>query len=286
MASSHSQHGQEDTSRDSRSPRCIIHPEFQMEDIDPRQWARLFDVLARPNLGRNDLCILHAAGEVLSVTPPYARRFLDLPPRIPDPQSLAAELHRKWKNGSVAVIERGCMQDALHHLQADHVNGDDFFTFMLRVKDHLLRAGSDGIVIRPKPWTDWHSTTPETLLHIVRTIAPDGMRATAFIAAYEEDSLHASALVGFEGERIRLVTTLPPADASKDDLDFDTETTRLIAYAEQRFAPVRAGVLCMREQLVHLGIGPHSWVDWLAAARSGEIRCLPNPEVIARCLAG
>ena len=247
----------------------ISAPWMRVKELDPAQWGRLYNLLIKPNRASTGLFILHDAGRVVSVTPAFAQKQLGLPPEIDDPESAAAELYGTWGRGPVGIFERAALKDVFDRIQRARTNGDDIFTFLIKLSDAL--ASEPGMVLEPNPFAQWRGVSPALPKAIARAVAPEGERASVVLAVYDDTGLYLSLLLGFENEQLTLVTTLPPAPAA----DWRADQPRLLALAEAKFAPVALAVACPLAVVEQSGLNPQSGAKWLAAEQRGEIVCTP-----------
>jgi hypothetical protein len=250
----------------------ISTPWMQVKELDPTQWGRLYNLLIKPNRVSTGLYILHDNGNVVAVTPAYAQHQLGLPPVIDDPEVAAAELYATWGRGPVCVFERQALKDTFDRIQRARTDDDDIFTFMIKLVGEL--ADEKGMVIYPSPFEKWRGVSPALPRAIARAIAPDGMRASCVIAVYESNEMYLSLLLGFENGELTLVTTLPPASDSGSD--WRQDHTRLLAMAQEKFAPAELGIFVPLSLVEQLGISPQSLPKWLEAEQQGQLVCAPT----------
>ena len=248
----------------------ISAPWMRVKELDPAQWGRLYNLLIKPNRASTGLFILHDAGRVVSVTPAFAQKQLGLPPEIDDPESAAAELYGTWGRGPVGIFEKAALKDVFDRIQRARTNGDDIFTFLIKLSDEL--ASEPGMVLEPNPFAKWRGVSPALPSAIARAVAPEGQKASVVFAVYDDDGLYLSLLLGFESGQLTLITTLPPAPVA----DWRADQARLLALAEVTFAPAALVLSCPLTVVEQGGISPQGIVKWLAAEQRGEILCAPT----------
>lgn len=246
----------------------ISAPWMRVKELDPDQWGRLYNLLIKPNRASTGLFILHDEGRIVTVTPAFAQKQLGLPPEIDDPEVAAAELYSTWGRGPVGVFERTALKQVFDRIQRARNNGDDIFTFLIKLADEL--ASEPGMVLEPNPFSPWRGVSPALPRAIARAVAPEG-KASVLFGIYDEGGLYLSLLLGFENGQLTLITTLPPAPSA----DRAADQARLLALAEATFAPVALGIFCPLSVVEANGISPHSMRGWLAAEQRGELVATP-----------
>ncbi|MBI9051615.1 MAG: hypothetical protein JEZ00_19485 [Anaerolineaceae bacterium] len=259
-------------------------------DIDPNQWQRWYDLLHTNNHAENGLYILHDDGMILTVNPVNARKELGLPQKIEHPFEMAEKLYADWQKGPVAILNRKSMIESQNSIARSFVPGDDFFSYLIQIKDQLFSESHDGLVIYPQPWKSWELISPELPAKLARMIAPDGSRKSVILAIYQGQQLYAGVLIGLEDGLIKLITTLPEHENRSESFpvhehvvhtdQWKSEIDRWLEFAILRFAPVTIGAMCQLDTFKRLGWGPVSWSKWYAALQDNEIIALPDQESI------
>ena len=271
--------------------RRVLDSWAELVDIHPLQWRRWYDLFHRPNQAENGVYILHDNGRILTVNPARARKALHLPEKIDHPQELAETLYAAWEEGPVAIIDRQHMNASQDFIARNYVPGDDFFTFLIQIKDRFLADAGSGLAIYPQPWTEWQFITPEFPAKLARLISPQGSRVSVVLAIYLGVQLYTGGLIGLENGLIKLVTTLPDdnlaaGEASSRHSDvkdnrWKSEAPRWLEFAKTRFATVTLGLACQKDLFDKLGWGPSNWPKWLDALHNNEALALPDPQTVA-----
>lgn len=265
MTTVHNNAANDLTAKKPSSVLGIIAPDTRVFDLDPLQWQRWFDLLFKPVRTADGLYLLHDEGRLLSVTPVYARRKLDLPDVIADPTELAKQLYQQWGRGPVAIVDRQSLGNWFDQFQREFTADDDIFSLLLKAKDLYLE--SSGLTLFPNPIGGWANVAPEMISSVTRSLAPADTPCSVVFAAYDGGDLWASALLGFENGFLKALTTLPMAH----DVDWRSDYQRLLPLAADLYAPATIGIFCQRETLTTLGISPQSWSQWLAAIARKEV---------------
>ncbi|MBK8023026.1 MAG: hypothetical protein IPK19_16780 [Chloroflexi bacterium] len=248
----------------------ISAPWMQVLQLDPTQWGRLYNLLIKPNRAATGLYILHDAGKVVTATPNYAPRVLGLPDVIDEPDVAAEELYPLWARGPVVILERTALKQAFDRVQRARTDGDDIFTFLIKLADIL--ANEPGMVIHPNPFEAWRDIPPTLPRAFARSIAPEGTKRSALVAIYDDAGLYTSLLLGFESGQLTQVTTAPMAGG----VDWKSDQARLLPLAEARFSPIALGLFMPLSLVERIGLGPRSAARWLDAEQRGELICRPG----------
>ncbi len=254
----------------STTPLGIMAPWMRVARLDPAQWRHWFDLFLKPNRSTSGLYLLHDQGRLISVTPNYARRTLDLPARIDNPKVLAESLYARWQQGPVVIFERAALDQFFDQIQRERALTDDLFSYLLKINARMRQTAE--MVIYPDPMANWQDASPALPLAFARAVAAEGQKRSAVFGVYDDSGMLASMLLGFESGRLEFVTTLPAASG----VDWRSDHRRLLSLAEQVYAPVSFGLFAPLATVERLGLNPRSLPNWLQASQRGEIVCAPG----------
>jgi hypothetical protein len=199
---------------------------------------------------------------------------MGIPARIEDPAALAADLYQRWKRGPVAIIERNRLNASMDKGQRIFTAEDDFLSYIIKIKEVLLAEATSGVVIHPHPWAGFEGITYDFPFKLRKALVPDQGAATILLAVYSGTELWSSVLFGFKDGMLTLLTTLPASGEAVTD--WQQDTLRLIAAAENRHAKVVAGLFCQRDTLLKLGLRPENASGWFEASQQGDLVGFPS----------
>jgi hypothetical protein len=264
----------------------MLHEDPSMLDIDVNHWRNLQTLLLESAKEKRRIILIHENGELLKFVHSERVEIVKNVDRVDDPHAVAEKVYKANadKCDFVAVFERRDFDSYMGQWQGTWRADEDLDTFVQRTYA-TLDEYPDGMVTYPGPAREqlglqWRlGTSYAAAKTAVEKFVP--ANSTVVFGILDGESLWATLVLGFDGDRrARVVTTVDMSELP-NALPKDAVVSEVVGWVNKRYGPCSIGLFVdLADARAFLGAK-----DKLAAARAivakGGLRTGPVPEALA-----
>jgi hypothetical protein len=269
----------------------MLHEDPLMLDIDVNHWRNLQALLLESAKEKRRIILIHENGELLKFVHSQHAEIVKNVDRVDDPHAVAEKVYRANADRCdfVAVFERRAFDRYMGQWQGTWRADEDLDSFVQRTYA-TLDEYADGMVTYPGRARDtlglqWRLGTTYAAANAALTqFVP--ANSTLVFGVFEGDSLWATLVLGFDGNRkARVVTTvdmsqLPGATGRK------AIATEVVGWVNSRYGPCSLGLFAGLEDARSFLAAKDKLASIREIQARGGLLASPVPATLAPLLAG
>jgi len=268
----------------------MLHEDPLMLDIDVNHWRNLQSLLLESAKEKRRIIVIHEDGEILKFVHSQREEIVRTVRRIDDPHAAAEQIYRAnpGKADFVAVFERRQFDRYFGQWQGTWRPDEDLDSFVQRTYA-TLDEYPDGMVTYPGPARDvlglqWRfGTTYAAAKTALERFVP--VDSTVVFGVFEGESLWASLVLGFDGNRrAKVVTTVDVSELPKP-LAKNEIVAEVVAWVDKRYGPCSLALFVGVEDARAFLASKDKLASLRAIVAKGGLRTGPVPEALAPLLA-
>lgn len=268
----------------------MLHENPLMLDTDVNHWRNLQTLLLESAKEKRRIIVIHEDGEILKFVHSQREEIVRAVTRIDDPHEAAEQIYRDnpGKADFVAVFERRQFDRYFGQWQGTWRPDEDLDSFVQRTYA-TLDEYPDGMVTYPGPARDvlglqWRfGTTYAAAKTALERFIP--VNSTVVFGVFEDESLWATLVLGFDGDRrAKVVTTVDMSELPKT-LGKNAVVAEVVAWVDKKYGPCSLGLFVGLEDARAFLASKDKLSSLRSILAKGGLQAGPVPETLAPLLA-